>query len=108
MPGAQAFRHELQDTPVLEDEIMRGNLAFRHRQPMKRCLRRQHAGIVKHDHVRNAPFMALAMIGRRNNRRSGKVGLEDGHATARRNSRSIAAKASLKRAMRSLAMAWNE
>ncbi|MNY82384.1 hypothetical protein D3C86_2244490 [compost metagenome] len=28
MPGTAGFRHELDDAPVLEDEIMAGDLAF--------------------------------------------------------------------------------
>jgi hypothetical protein len=62
MPGAPRLRHELVDTTVLVDEIVRGDLHDRIAQPRAGGLARLHAGIVQQQHVDRA--LALVVIGR--------------------------------------------
>ncbi len=69
MPGAAAFRHELEGMAVLEDEVVRGHLRDRVAQPLQRFARNRHAGVVQDQHVRPPAgravgMLALAMVGR--------------------------------------------
>ncbi len=52
VPGAPALGHELNDPPVLEDEIMRRHFRRRVDEQLQRRLGRRHAGVMEDEGVR--------------------------------------------------------
>jgi hypothetical protein len=80
MPGAPRFRHELIDTTVLVDEIVRGDFHDRIAQPRAGGFAGLHAGIVQQQNVDRA--FALVVIGRGDDARRREIRGE-GHMSFR-------------------------
>ena len=64
MPGAPRLRHELEHAPVLEDEVVGGDLRDRVAEPLQGLALVRHAGVVQDQHVGPAAVLALAVVGR--------------------------------------------
>ncbi len=69
MPGATALGHQLEDTAILENEVMRRDLCNGVCEPEKCRTRIRHARVMQDDAVRRAQFAAAptrprAMVGR--------------------------------------------
>ena len=59
VPGAHLLGHQLRDAPGLVDDVVRGDLALRPRQPVDRACSGGNARVVQDEHVRQ-PAVTLA------------------------------------------------
>ena len=65
VPGALALGHALHDAAVLQHDVMGRYVGAGGAELRDRAFDIRHAGVVQHDHVRQAPLVAVAKIRRR-------------------------------------------